>query len=286
MNQFRVRWLLAAGQCVMLALCAVPSLAQDVSGLTFDVTITTGDSSAATVQSGSGWIAGKSSRLDLRGAGNPAQAMPGMPGQNVSIIVWDSSGAPVVAMVDHDEKKVMYPAKMMAMLQEMMASLPEKPKLSFSVTNVVLDSLGAGETISGFVTKRFRLSADLSMSMEMMGESMEQTMHIVSEGDFAEELAGYVDPLQTTRSVEAMAAGMPGMDSSSVAEIGKLVLARPRGLPLRQSDRMTGASEGGIPMPATVTALSNIKRAEFSLTVFAIPDGYAEMEMPQMPGLN
>jgi len=108
----------------------------------------------------------------------------------------------------------------------------------------------------------------------------------VSEGDYAEELAGYIDPLQTTRSLEAMTSGMPGMDSSAVAELGKLAAARPRGLPMRQSDRMTGASEGGMPMPATVTTLSNIKRAEFSPTVFSIPDGYTEMEMPQIPGLN
>jgi len=286
MNRSRTWWLLAAAQCVLLALCPIPAFAQDVSGLTFDVTITTGDSAAATVQSGSGWIAGKSSRLDLRGPANVAQAMPGMPGQNMSIIVRDSSGAPVMAMVDHDAKKVMYPAKMTAMLQEMMASLPERPKVGFSVTNIVVDTLGAGETISGFATKRFRLSADLSVSMEMMGESMDQTIHVVSEGDYAEELAGYIDPLQTTRSLEAMTSGMPGMDSSAVAELGKLAAARPRGLPLRQSDQMTGASEGGMPMPATVTALSNIKRAEFSLTVFSIPDGYTEMEMPQIPGLN
>ncbi len=286
MNRSPTWWLVAAAHGLLLAVCPNPAFAQDMSGLTFDVTITTGDSAAATVQSGSGWIAGKSSRLDLRGPGNPAQAMPGMAGQNMSIVVRDSSGASVVAMVDHDSKKVMYPAKMMAMLQEMMASLPEKPKVGFTVSNMVVDTLGAGETISGFTTKRFRVTADISMSMQMMGESMDQTMHVVSEGDYAEELAGYTDPLQSTRSLEAMTAGMPGMDSTSVAELAKLAAARPRGLPLRQSDQMTGALEGGMPMPATVTVLSNIRRAEFSPTLFVIPAGYTELEMPQMPGWN
>ncbi len=264
------------------ALVARPSEAQDAVGLTFDVRVTTGDSAAGTHQTGKGWIAGKRTRLDLAG-GLPNQAMAGMGGQNISIIIDDdSTGTAVIALVMHDEKKFMYPSRMMEQVKEMMASLAGNAKMTFAVSNVVVDTLGAGETISGFATKRYKLSADIRMTMEMMGESMDQSMHVESEGDFAEELADFADPLRDTRGFKAMTAGMPFMDSTANAELEKLLRAAPRGLALRQVDRVTGVTEGDMPTPTTTTTLSNIRRATFSPSVFDMPEGYTEMEMPMM----
>lgn len=262
-----------------------PAAAQEVAGLTFDVRVTTGDSAAGTHQTGKGWIAGKNTRLDLAG-GMLNPPMPGGGGQNMSIIVQDSSGTSVVALVMHDEKKVLYPSRMMAGLKEMMASLPEQPKMTFTVSNIVVDSLGAGETVSGFATKRYKISADISMAMDMMGESMNQTMHVESEGDYAEELSDFTDPMKDTRGFRAMTSGMPWMDTTSAAELEKLERATPRGLPLRSVDRVTGVTEGDMPVPATITTLTNIKRETFSSSIFAIPEGYTEMEMPMMPPMN
>ena len=268
--------------CLGLALAATSLAAQDVAGLTFDVRVATGDSAAGTHQTGQGWIAGNRSRLDLAG-GMPNAPMPGSAGQNVSIIVEDSSGTSVVVLLMHDQKKVMYPSRMMAQLKEMMASLADLPKMTFTVSNLRVDTLGAGETISGFATKRYRIAADIRMTMDMMGENIDQTMHVESEGDFAEELADFADPLRDTRGFKSMTAGMPWMDSTASAEMEKLVRAAPRGLALRQVDRVTGVTEGEMPTPTTTTTLSNIKRATFSPSVFQVPEGYTEMEMPMMP---
>lgn len=272
--------------CAVGLLAATPAAAQDVAGLTFDVTVTTGDSAAGISQTGSGWIAGKRSRLDLRGAVPTEQAMPGMQGQNMSIVIHDTGGAPALAMIDHDTRKIMYPSKMMEQLREMMASLPEQPRMTFSVSNVTVDSLGAGETISGFATKRFRMKADISVAMEMMGENVEQTMHMEAEGDYAEELSDFIDPLQNSRSFQAFTSGMPFIDSAASAELNKISRAVPRGLPLRHVDRITGVSEGGEPMQGSVTSLSNIKRETFSIAIFSIPDGYTELEIPRFPEMD
>ena len=276
-------WVLAAVFAVVPGVR--PAAAQDVAGLTFDVKVTTGDSAAGTHQTGKAWIAGNRSRLDLTG-GMPMAPVPGGGGQNVSIIVQDSSGASVVVLVMHDERKFMYPSRMMAQLKDMMASLPEQPMLTFTVSNVVVDSLGAGETVSGFPTRRYKMSADISMAMDMMGESMSQTMHVESEGDYAEELADFADPLRDMRGVRAMMAGMPWMDTTAAAEMEKLVRATPRGLALRQVERVTGVTEGDMAIPATTARLSNIRRETFSPVVFAMPEGYTEMEMPMMPPAN
>lgn len=264
-----------------------PAAAQDVAGLTFDVRVTTGDSAAGTHQLGRGWIAGQKTRLDLRsGAGVPMPAMPGMGVENVSIIVQDSSDTALVTLVMHDQKTFMYPSKMMAQLQEMMASLVDKPKMTFTVTNIVVDSLGAGETVSGFATKRYKVSADISMGMEVMGETMNQTMHVESEGDYAEELSDFLDPLRGTRGFKAMTDGMPWMDSTAAAELQKLERVTPRGLALRHVDSVTGVTEGDLAIPTTITTLSNIKREAISPSVFAIPEGYTEMQMPVSPPMN
>ena len=262
-----------------------PAGAQDLAGLTFDVRVTTGDSTAGTHQTGRGWIAGKNTRLDLAG-GMPNAPVPGGGGQNVSIIVLDSSGTSLVALLMHDEKKVMYPGRMMAELKEMMASFPEQPKMKFTVSNIVVDSLGAGETVSGFATKRYKISADISLAMDIMGESMNQTMHVESEGDYAEELSDFTDPMKDTRGFRAMTSGMPWMDTTSAAELEKLERVTPRGLPLRHVDRVTGVTEGDMAIPATTSTLSNIKREMIPPSVFAIPEGYTEMEMPAMPPMN
>lgn len=288
MWRFRDGRRLAAVLCAGVALAAHPVVAQDVAGLTFDVQVSTGDSADGMRQTGRGWMAGKQTRLDLSGGGAPTFAAPGMTGENVSILMHDSSDTPVVALVMHDQKKFMYPSRMMAQLSEVMASLEEKPKMVFTVTNLVVDTLGEGETVSGFATKRYRLRADISMAIEMMGENMDQSMHVESEGDYAEELSDFADPLRDTRGFKSMAAGMPWMDSTANAEMEKLVLATPRGLALRQVDKVTGVAvaEGEAPIPTTTTRLSNVKRETFSPSVFAMPEGYTEMEMPMMPPVN
>lgn len=274
---------LAAVASLAGALVARPSEAQEAAGLTFDVTVNTGDSTAGSHQTGRGWIAGKRTRLDLRG-GMPGTAMPGMGGDNISIIVHDSSDAPTVALVMHDTKKFMYPSRMMEQLKEMMEAMLEKPAMTFSVTNIVVDTLGAGETISGFATKRYKVSADIAMSIEMMGEHVGESMHVESEGDFAEELSDYSDPLRDTRGFKSAMSGMPWADSASTAEMEKLIRAAPRGLALRQVDRVTGVTEGGEPVQTTTTRFSNIKRESIPLSMFAIPEGYTEMEMPMVGG--
>ncbi|HUR92780.1 MAG TPA: hypothetical protein VMY38_08935, partial [Gemmatimonadaceae bacterium] len=278
MNLWRLVGVLFLGS----GFAAAPSAAQDVAGLTFDVRITTGDSTAGSHQTGKGWMAGRRTRLDLSG-GMPGGAIPGMSGGDVSIITHDSGGTQTFALVMHEQKKFMYPSRMMEQLREMMASLAEKPKMTFAVANIVVDTLGPGETISGFSTKRYKVRADISMTIEMMGEIVDESMHVESEGDYAEELADFSDPLKDTRGIQAMAAGMPWMDSTANAEMEKLVRAAPRGLALRQVDRVTGVTEDGAAPPVTTTRLSNIIRATFSSSVFAMPEGYTEMEMPMMP---
>lgn len=287
MRRFSEGRRLAAVAFLAGALVARPSEAQESAGLTFEVSVNTGDSAAGTHQTGRGWIAGKRTRIDLRG-GIPGGAMPGMGGDDVSIIVHDSGDTPTVALVMHDTKKFMYPSRMMEQLKEMMAALPDKPAMKFSVTNITVDTLGAGETISGFATKRYKISADIAMAIEMMGESVNESMHVESEGDFAEELSEYSDPLRDTRGFKTITSGMPWADSASAAEMEKLVRAAPRGLALRQVDRVTGVTEGGGPPPITTTRLSNIKRESVPLAQFAIPEGYTELEMPMLggPGVN
>lgn len=274
---------LAALALIACVLAARPSGAQEAAGLAFDLSVVTGDSAAAPAQTGRGWIAGKRTRLDLRG-GMPGTAIPGAGGENVSIIVLDSSDSPTVALIMHDTKKFLYPGRMMEQLKEMMEAMPEKPKMNFSVTNIVVDTLGAGETISGFATRRYKVSADIAMSLEMMGELTNETMHMESEGDFAEELSEYTDPLQDTRGFKSLTSGMPWADSASTAEMEKLARAVPRGFALRQVDRVTGVTEGGEPVQTTRTWFSNVRREMVPLALFAIPEGYTEMEMPMMGG--
>lgn len=273
---------MAVTACLAGALVARPAGAQEAPGLAFDVSVVSGDS-AAPAQTGRGWIAGKRTRLDLKG-GMPGGAMPGAGGDNVSIIVLDSGGVPTVAMVMHDTKKVLYPDRMMERLRAMMEAMPEKPKMNFSVSNIVVDTLGAGETISGFATKRYRLSADIAMSIQLMGELTNETMRMESEGDFAEELSEFSDPLQDTRGFKSLTSGMPWADSASAAEMEKLARAVPRGLALRQVDRVTGVTQGGEPVQTTRTRFSNVRRENVSLALFAVPEGYTEMEMPLMDG--
>lgn len=277
---------LAVALAVLTAASAGSAGAQEVSGLAFDVSVITGDSATGVPQTGRGWIYGKRSRIDLKGPANPTQAIPGMPGQNISMIVHDSAEAAIMAVVDHDSRKFFYPARMMAQLNDMMASLPELPRLSISVANVVVDTLGDGHTVSGFATKRFRISADITLSMDVPGERMQQEMHIESEGDFAEDLADFTDPIRDTRGLGALRAGLPMWDSGVTAELDKLVKAAPRGLVLRQVDRISGATESGDRAETSTTLLSNVRRTTFPLSTFALPEGYTELEMPLMPQLN
>jgi hypothetical protein len=109
-------------------------------------------------------------------------------------------------------------------------------------------------------------------------------MHVESEGDVAEELSEYSDPLRDTRGFQSLMSGMPWADSSAKAQMEKLLRAAPRGLALRQVDRVTGGTEDGQSVQTTTTTFANIKRESVPLALFAIPDGYTEMEMPMFGG--
>lgn len=272
--------LVAVALALLATVEVAPARAQDVSGLAFDLTITTGDSASGPTQTGRGWIYGRRSRLDLKGTAIRAQAFTGMPGQNTSLIVHDSSEAAVVAVVDHDSKKFMYPARMMGQLREMMAAMAgEAPRMTLAITNVQVDTLGDGHTVSGFATRRFRVSADISMSMEIMGESAQEEMRVESEIDVAPELAEFADPLRDTRGLKGLTAGLPFVDSSATAQLEKLMRVTPRGLALRQVDRISGTSLEGEEVQTSTTLLSNVRRATFPLSTFTIPEGYTELEM-------
>ena len=270
---------------VLAALCgAAPIAAQSSPGVTFEMTMTAQDSggTAQGVQRGRGWVTRERARIDMAGAPAP---LAGGDTANMSIIVTIlPDGTRDMAMLNHDRKEVMRPEKMMAELREMMQALAVRPEMSVHVTEFDVDTLGAGTTVDGFATRRYRVRMALTMAIAVMGERQEMRMSADQTGDYVPEFADYVDAMQSMTPLTSMASifgGSPEFEST----VRRMIEQSPKGLAVSSDARinMSGGMMGGHAIVQTMR-LSSIRRADIPDSLFAIPADYTEPQMPTPGG--
>lgn len=278
------RYACALSACAALA-AAGPIAAQTSAGVTFDMTFTTSDSGNAPLseQRGRGWMTRDRARIDMSGAPMLGR---GTDTGSVSIIVEaGASGARSTAILNHAERQIVRPERMMEEMNQMMQALPVMPQMNLEVKRFVVDTLGAGETIDGFATTRYRVRMELAMRVAVMGESQEMSMAVDETGDYITEFRDFVDAMQDVapmRSLTQMFGSSPELN----AQLERIVAQTPKGLQARADARMTMSNFllGGEHVVVHSVRMSSIRRAEIPNSVFAIPAGYTELEMPKPGG--
>lgn len=264
---------------------SVSVAAQDVEGVSFDVSITEGAvppvnervSGLIRSQIGRGWLTRDRARLDLHGAraASPSTAEGGA-ADSVSMLVSIGVDRRIdFTLVAHSRKKFFPVGKMTRQMARMTESTPQKPAVRVAVPVLQVESLGSGPVVSGFATQRYRLNTEYVVSVMGPAGQLEQRIQIRSEGSYAPELSDFALAFNGTREWTSAGGTFITVDSAAIAQLERVLMAVP-GIPLESEERLRMTV---MDMDLAInrrTTLSNVRRARFTAKIFEVPPDYVE----------
>lgn len=219
-------------------------------------------------------------RMDVSGSAR-SLAMPGSGGGDVTIIMLDSGKTVIYVNPKTKQYMQIKPMEMMDRMQKMMEGMGATMKFDFTGEPKV-ENLGAGPDILGHKTRHYRMTTNMKMTMNAMGES--QTIETNSVVD--EYLAP--DIKNATDLFSGMSNGMSGMMGGSNKEylekVKQLKAKLPDAMELRAETQSTITMAQGTQNMKNVREVTGIKKTRATPDQFAIPAGYTKIEMPMGPG--
>lgn len=219
-------------------------------------------------------------RMDVSG-GSRTLAMPGHPGDDVTIIMLDSGKS--IIYVNPKTKQYMQfnPMETMDRMQKMMEGMGATMKFDF-IGEPKAESLGAGPVIIGHKTQHYRMTTAMKMTMNAMGES--QTIETSSITD--EYLAPDLE--KSTDLFAGMSNGMNGIMGGSNKEylekVKQLKAKLPKGMELRAETQSTITMAQGAQSMKNIREVTAISKTHATPDQFAVPAGYTKIDLPMGPG--
>ena len=220
-------------------------------------------------------------RMDVSGSAR-SLAMPGNPGSDVTIIMLDSGKTVIYVNPKTKQYMQINPMEMMDRMQKMMEGMGATMKFDFTGDPKV-ENLGAGPEILGHKTQHYRMTTVMKMTMNAMGQS--QTIETSSVTD--EYLAP--DIKHSTDLFSGMSNGMSGMmggaNKEYLEKVKQLKAKLPDAMELRAETQSTITMQQGMQNMKNVREVTAIKKTHAAADQFAVPAGYAKIELPPMgPG--
>jgi hypothetical protein len=260
-----------------LALSLTLATAAGAQGLSYDILTTGsgtgrgGSSETRTFMAAHGQFAGGKSRLDI----TESMSRGGMMGAGTYMIMNTAKGT--TTMVDPAKREYLELnpselAKSTAGLQQMVGGMV---KQELSGVRVNLEELGAGETIEGYATVKYRLTDDYTMKTSIMGRTTETIEHSTTELWVAPKLDGIMNPL-----ARPAASAATGPMAELTTELTKAYAKVRQGVMLKSIRTNESVTNGKSNSSTMTMTLSNVKRASISASVFEVPSDYAKAASP------
>src|SRR4051812_32384160 len=165
--------------CAAALLSSVPAAAQAPSGVSFDQTITTVNSTAGRTDTTTNVIhalaAGGNMRIETTNNTLYPKMGPFSPGAHAVLLVRDGGSETVFMNPDSREYLSVKPLEMMAGFKKMLEGMGGSMTFDTSATRMSIDSVGPGPTIDGHPTVHYTLRSAMKMNISMMGETMAKT---------------------------------------------------------------------------------------------------------------
>jgi hypothetical protein len=262
-------------RAIALAATFVVAPSVRAQGVSYDISTTAtgmdprgGGASAMTMMAGHGQFVNGISRLDF----TQSMARGGMMGAGTYMISNTAKGT--TTSVDPAKKEYMVIdladlAKTSAALQQSMGGM-----MKTEITNVKvgLEDLGAGESMEGYSTVKYRLTESYTMRMSIMGHTTETSDESSTDLWIAPQLDAIMNPgARPSGTADA------GMMAPLTNEIAKVYAKVRKGVVLK-SVRTSQTVSNGKTRPTTMTMIiSNVKHAPISPSVFEVPAGYTKV---------
>lgn len=266
---------LGAALAVGTAVAARPALFVDGVTFSYKVTSSRRDQKGAPPSSYLSTIrmAGGNVRMDYTDGVNPMMGKDGY-----MVIRGDDER---IAIVNAKEQQVMVMDA--AALGTGMGAMMNNPmlKLSFKDQSFAYEDLGAGETILGNRTRRFRTTQKYTLEMRVMGMRRSSTEESVTDQWIATDLKG-VDERAMKRWAKAFGSGVKVTNAELAAQMEKFLKDSKGGLALRSVVVSTRNDGKKTETDTTTMEIVDLKNASFDAAIFTWPASYAVVDMGQV----
>ena len=232
------------------------------------------------VSTGHALVSNGKIRMDVSGSAR-SLAMPGSPGNDVTIIMLDSGKTVIYLNPKTKQYMQIKPMEMMDRMQKMMEGMGATMTFEFTGDPKV-ENLGAGPEILGHKTQHYRMTTGMKMNMSAMGES--QTIETTTITD--EYLAP--DLKHSTDLFSGMSNGMSGMMGGSnkayFEKVKQIKAKLPDAMELRAETQSTISTPQGSQNMKNIREVTAIKKTKVTPDQFAVPTGYTKIDLPMGPG--
>ena len=200
-------------------------------------------------------------------------AAPGL--QNGGWMLVESDGARI-AIVDPSAKQV----TVMDSLTTLggMAGLGGMVQMAVRDTSSRIEDLGAGETILGFSTHKYRMTIGYTMEMSMMGRAVPMRTEQVTVAHMSDDV-GLLDTgfELFEKSFRSSMGGLTGSEAAST--ITALNASRPKGFPLLQEMTSRIIRGGDTTSTRSSFTVTELTRGGVDAADFTVPAGYARNDV-------
>jgi hypothetical protein len=247
-------------------------------GLSYDIKTSgtmedprSGTTTTRTFMNAHGQFAHGVSRLDVTESLSPG----GMMGTGTYMIT--NTGKGTTTMVDPAKRTYLElnPAELAKSMAGLQQAVGGMARTEVSDVSVNVEELGAGESMEGYATLKYRITESYTMSMSIMGMSTRSTTHSTTDLWIAPKLDGIMNP--TARPAPTAATGPM---AELTEQLTKAYAKVRTGLMLKRVATIESERKGKTNTSTMTMIVSNVKRAPISPSVFEVPAGYTKTESP------
>ena len=246
-------------------------------GLSYDI-LTTGSGTGRgvspetrTFMAAHGQFSGGKSRLDI----TESLSRGGMFGPGTYMIMNRTKGTTTIVDPAKQEYVELNPSELAKSTAGLQQAVSGMVKQELSGVRVNVEELGAGETIEGYATLKYRITDDHTMTTSIMGRTTETVEHSTTELWVAPKLDGIMNPM--ARPAAATATGPMAELTTELTKAYSKVRPGVMLKSIRTGETVTNGKSNTSTMTMT---LSNVKRASISPSVFEVPSDYSKAASP------